>query len=126
MAGIFGSVSKKGDCARSLYYGVDYHCHLGTDYAGLAVYGEKGIERKIHDIRGENFRPKFQQDYGKMPGYLRDFDVCMIPFVVSEVTAATDPVKFYEYISQGKPVVSTPMPELVQPWRTQSRTPSSL
>ena len=68
MAGIFGSVSKKGDCAKSLYYGVDYHCHLGTDYAGLAVFGEKGIERKIHDIRGENFRPKFQQDYAKMKG----------------------------------------------------------
>jgi amidophosphoribosyltransferase len=68
MAGVFGSVSKKGDCARSLYYGVDYHCHLGTDYAGMAVYGEKGIERKIHDIRGENFRPKFQQDYEKMKG----------------------------------------------------------
>ena len=53
-----------------------------------------------------------QQPYAKMPGYLRDFDVCMIPFAVDEVTAATDPVKFYEYLSQGKPVVSTPMPEL--------------
>jgi amidophosphoribosyltransferase len=68
MAGIFGSVSKKGDCAESLYYGIDYHCHLGTDFAGMAVYGEKGIERKIHDIRGENFRPKFQQDYVNMKG----------------------------------------------------------
>ena len=68
MAGIFGSVSKQGNCTRSLYYGIDYHCHLGTDYAGMAVFGEKGIERKIHDIRGENFRPKFQQDYEKMKG----------------------------------------------------------
>ena len=68
MAGIFGSVAKKGDCAQSLYYGIDYHCHLGTDYAGMAVFGKKGIERKIHDIRGDNFRPKFQQDYGKMKG----------------------------------------------------------
>lgn len=70
MAGIFGCVSKKGNCAEALYYGVDYHCHLGTDYAGMAVFGEKGIERKIHDIRGENFRPKFQQDYSKMSGKL--------------------------------------------------------
>jgi amidophosphoribosyltransferase len=68
MAGVFGSVSKHGDCARSLYYGIDYHCHLGTDYAGMAVFGERGIERKIHDIRGENFRPKFQHDYAKMKG----------------------------------------------------------
>jgi amidophosphoribosyltransferase len=68
MAGIFGSVSKKGNCTEALYYGIDYHCHLGTDYAGMAVFGEKGIERKIHDIRGENFRPKFQQDYQRMKG----------------------------------------------------------
>ncbi len=68
MAGIFGSVSKKGNCAQALYYGIDYHCHLGTDYAGMAVFGEKGIERKIHDIRGENFRPKFQHDYERMSG----------------------------------------------------------
>jgi GT2 family glycosyltransferase/glycosyltransferase involved in cell wall biosynthesis len=53
-----------------------------------------------------------QQPYARMPGYLRDFDVCMIPFVVNEITAATDPVKFYEYISLGKPVVSSYMPEL--------------
>jgi len=68
MAGIFASVSKKGNCSQSLFYGIDYHCHLGTDYAGMAVYGDMGIKRKIHDIRGENFRPKFQQDYGKMLG----------------------------------------------------------
>ncbi len=68
MAGIFGSVSKKGNCAESLYFGIDYHCHLGTDYAGMAIFGERGIERKIHDIRGESFRPKFQPDLGKMNG----------------------------------------------------------
>lgn len=56
------------------------------------------------------------QPYDSMPEYLRAFDVCMIPFVVSDITAATDPVKFYEYLSQGKPVVSTPMPEL-EPYR---------
>ncbi len=53
-----------------------------------------------------------QQPYANMPAYLHDFDVCTIPFVVNEITAATDPVKFYEYISLGKPVVSTHMPEL--------------
>ncbi|MCU1244315.1 MAG: glycosyltransferase, group 1 family domain/glycosyl transferase, group 2 family domain protein, partial [Acidobacteria bacterium] len=57
-----------------------------------------------------------QQPYGKMPAYLRAFDACLIPFVVDEITAATDPVKFYEYLSQGKPVVSTFMPEL-EPFR---------
>ncbi|HEV7764711.1 MAG TPA: glycosyltransferase [Thermoanaerobaculia bacterium] len=57
-----------------------------------------------------------QQPYAQMPSYLRDFDVCLIPFLVNEITAATDPVKFYEYISLGKPVVSTHMPEL-EPYR---------
>jgi len=68
MAGIFGAVSKKGNCIDALYYGLDYHCHLGTDYAGIALLGNNGIERKIHDIRGENFRPKFQQAYERMSG----------------------------------------------------------
>jgi amidophosphoribosyltransferase len=68
MAGIFGSISKKENCAQSLYYGIDYHSHLGTDLAGIAIHGKKGIERKIHDIRGENFRPKFRQYYEKMQG----------------------------------------------------------
>jgi GT2 family glycosyltransferase/glycosyltransferase involved in cell wall biosynthesis len=53
-----------------------------------------------------------QQPYADMPRYLARFDVCVIPFRVNDITAATDPVKFYEYISQGKPVVSTWLPEL--------------
>lgn len=53
-----------------------------------------------------------QQPYDRMPSYLEAFDVCLIPFVVDDITAATDPLKFYEYISLGKPVVATPMPEL--------------
>lgn len=63
-----------------------------------------------------NVRFLGQQPYARMPSYLESFDACMIPFVVDEVTAATDPVKFYEYVSLGKPVVATPMPEL-EPYR---------
>jgi len=63
-----------------------------------------------------NVRFLGQQPYARMPSYLASFDACMIPFVVDEVTAATDPVKFYEYVSLGKPVVATPMPEL-EPYR---------
>jgi GT2 family glycosyltransferase len=47
-----------------------------------------------------------------MPAYLHHFDACIIPFKVNAITEATDPVKFYEYISQGKPVVAPRMPEL--------------
>jgi GT2 family glycosyltransferase/glycosyltransferase involved in cell wall biosynthesis len=59
-----------------------------------------------------NVRMPGQQPYETMPLYLYHFDVCLIPFKINAVTEATDPVKFYEYISQGKPVVATPMPEL--------------
>jgi GT2 family glycosyltransferase/glycosyltransferase involved in cell wall biosynthesis len=50
--------------------------------------------------------------YEDLPALVRGFDVCTIPFVINEVTRATDPVKVYEYFSLGKPVVATPMPEL--------------
>ena len=66
MSGIFGVVSK-GNCNDDLYYGTDYHSHLGTQFAGLAVFG-KDIQRKIHDIRGSQFKAKFYEDYQKMPG----------------------------------------------------------
>jgi glycosyltransferase involved in cell wall biosynthesis len=50
--------------------------------------------------------------YKDLPGYLVDFDVCTIPFKITPLTLATNPVKFYEYISAGKPVVSINLPEL--------------
>ncbi|MCC7175609.1 MAG: glycosyltransferase [Bryobacterales bacterium] len=50
--------------------------------------------------------------YEEMPAFLASFDVCTIPFLVNEVTQATDPVKLYEYFSGGKPVVATRMGEL--------------
>lgn len=66
MSGIFGVVSKK-DCLQDLFYGTDYHSHLGTEFAGLAVWG-KELMRKIHDIRGSQFKAKFYQDYKMMKG----------------------------------------------------------
>ncbi|MCC7496092.1 MAG: glycosyltransferase [Bryobacterales bacterium] len=54
------------------------------------------------------------QPYERIPGYLRDFDACLIPFRISDVTRATDPVKLYEYFAYGKPVVSTQLEELHQ------------
>ncbi|MCK9572752.1 MAG: amidophosphoribosyltransferase, partial [Candidatus Omnitrophica bacterium] len=66
MSGIFGAVTKK-DCLNDLFYGTDYHSHLGTQFAGLAVYG-KSLTRKIHDISGSQFKAKFHEDYLKMQG----------------------------------------------------------
>jgi len=50
--------------------------------------------------------------YAEIPSYLERFDVCVIPFVLNQVTKATDPVKLYEYLARGKPVVATAMAEL--------------
>ena len=54
------------------------------------------------------------QQYQRIPSFLADFDACTIPFLLNQVTRATDPVKIYEYLSQGKPVIATDMPELAR------------
>ncbi len=58
MSGIVGIASKK-DCAEDLFYCTDYHSHLGTKYGGLAVFNGKVIEREIHNISENQFRPQF-------------------------------------------------------------------
>ncbi len=68
MSGIFGVISKK-NCAQDLFYGTDYHSHLGTQFAGLAVFGNS-LQRKIHDIRGSQFKAKFYEDYKTMEGVM--------------------------------------------------------
>ena len=70
MGGFFGVASKE-DCVFDLFYGTDYHSHLGTRRAGLAVYDSgKGFDRAIHSIETTNFRPKFDNDVLKMKGTL--------------------------------------------------------
>src|SRR5262249_12126399 len=49
--------------------------------------------------------------YQELPAYLRLFDIALIPFQVNDITQATSPLKLYEYLAAGKPVLSTPMPE---------------
>lgn len=71
------------------------------------------FDRDISRLKAlPNTRFLGQLDYREMPKLLRGFDVSIIPFVVNQVTNATDPVKLYEYFSQGKPVVTTDMSEL--------------
>lgn len=67
MSGIFGVVAKD-DCLVDLFYGTDYHSHLGTQFGGLAVYKDGELERKIHDIRGSQFKTKFYEEYKNMRG----------------------------------------------------------
>lgn len=67
MGGFFGVTSKK-DCVLDLYYGTDYHSHLGTKRGGLAVLNSDGITRGIHNIENAQFRSKFEDDIDKFKG----------------------------------------------------------
>ena len=69
MGGFFGVVSKE-DCMFDLFFGTDYHSHLGTRRAGLVVYGDNGFDRAIHNIENSPFRTKFDKDFGKMHGHM--------------------------------------------------------
>ncbi|MCD7766820.1 MAG: amidophosphoribosyltransferase [Lachnospiraceae bacterium] len=69
MGGIFG-VAARRSCTMELFYGVDYHSHLGTRRGGMAVYGEQGFQRAIHNIENSPFRTKFEQDADEMEGHL--------------------------------------------------------
>jgi amidophosphoribosyltransferase len=67
MGGLFGCVSKE-DCLNDLYYGTDYHSHLGTKRGGLAVKNAKGFLRSIHNIENDYFRSKFESDLPNLHG----------------------------------------------------------
>ncbi len=68
MGGFFGVASKQ-DCVFDLFFGIDYHSHLGTRRGGMAVYGENGINRAIHNIENAPFRTKFDKDVNEMKGW---------------------------------------------------------
>ncbi|MBD3320680.1 MAG: amidophosphoribosyltransferase [Chitinivibrionales bacterium] len=67
MGGFFGVISKQ-NCVPHLFYGTDYHSHLGTKRGGLAVINTEGFTRFIHDISNAQFRSKFDDDIQKMNG----------------------------------------------------------
>ena len=69
MGGIFGVVSTS-DCVKDLFFGTDYHSHLGTMRGGMAVLNGVGFDRHIHDITNAQFRSKFETDVTQMSGKL--------------------------------------------------------
>ena len=69
MGGFFGVASKK-DCVLDLFYGIDYHSHLGTRRGGMATHGKDGFNRAIHNIENSPFRTKFERDAAEMKGNL--------------------------------------------------------
>ena len=68
MGGFFGAISHS-DCVHDVFFGTDYHSHLGTRRGGLVFYDpEKGFQRQIHNIENTPFRTKFENDLTKMSG----------------------------------------------------------
>ena len=68
MGGFFG-VASKSDCVFDLFFGTDYHSHLGTKRGGMAVYdAQQGFQRAIHNIENSPFRTKFERDVDEMKG----------------------------------------------------------
>lgn len=68
--GGFCGVIAKDDCVSDLFFGTDYHSHLGTHRGGMCVLGEKGFQRSIHNIQNAPFRSKFERDVGELSGRL--------------------------------------------------------
>lgn len=69
MGGYFGAVGRE-DVLSDVFFGTDYHSHLGTKSAGLAAYdAQLGLQRKIHNISNSPFRTKFDDIFGKMKGH---------------------------------------------------------
>lgn len=69
MGGFFAT-ALKDDCVFDLFFGTDYHSHLGTRRAGLAVFGKDGFNRAIHNIENSPFRTKFEKEIQGMEGNL--------------------------------------------------------
>ena len=67
MGGFFGVASKEA-CNLDLFYGTDYHSHLGTRRGGMATYGSDGWKRAIHNIENSPFRTKFEKDVDTRKG----------------------------------------------------------
>jgi amidophosphoribosyltransferase len=68
MGGLFGCVSNN-DCLPDLFYGTDYHSHLGTKRGGLAVLNSQDFSRSIHNIENDYFRSKFEPDLPHLHGH---------------------------------------------------------
>ena len=67
MGGLFGVVSKE-DCVSEVFYGTDYHSHLGTRRGGMAIRGADGFRHAIHNIENRYFRTKFESELERFHG----------------------------------------------------------
>jgi len=67
VGGLFGVVSKE-DCVMDVYFGTDYHSHLGTSKGGMAIWSGNNFNRSIHNIENTMFRAKFESELSSIKG----------------------------------------------------------
>ncbi len=105
--GYYGAISDWFDCEL-----IEYLAVSRKDWSFVLIGGTFGADvSKLKRL--SNVHMLGEKPYGELPAYLYWFDVCLIPFKLTPLIEATHPVKFYEYLSSGKPVVVTRMPELI-------------
>ena len=91
---------------------VEYIARERSDWNFVFIGNTSGSNiRELSKLSNVHFLG--EKKYEDLPKYLYWFDVCLIPFKITELIRATHPVKFYEYLSAGKPTVSTKLPELI-------------
>lgn len=95
---------------------VDYDLilHIAEKYK-VVLIGNNSLYRRTVDHPNVINIP--HRDYRILPRYIAQFDVAMVPFKLTEMIRGCDPIKFYEYLSAGKPVVATRMEELVRKYK---------
>jgi len=89
---------------------INYISRMNRDLNFVIIGPYYGDFKNI--VKRENIYYLGRKDYTRLPAYLQYFDVCILPFRITPMTEACNPVKMYEYLSAGKPVVSTSLPEV--------------
>ena len=84
-----------------------------SNRGGSVVFLGPVLGLKRIPVKAENFHHLGAKPYGSLPNYLKGFDVCLLPFVKNALTDNMSPTKTPEYLAGGKPVVSTPIPDVV-------------
>ena len=95
MGGFFGCVSRR-DCVNDLFYGTDYHSHLGTRRAGMVMVGPSGFRRRIHDISNAHFRSKFEDE---LPGFSGRAGIGVISDLEDQPIISTSHLGTYAIVS---------------------------